>query len=240
MPPGETFPAVMARAIRAARMGPPVQVLQELVFHPADLPSAARRAARKRPDVAVIEAVGWPAAHGRHPIDLSRLPAGVRSAYDRIRHFRRAATVAVASRPDAASQISRVNRQLTSLASGPLRLLLRRLPRPSIAEYEVALEDAVRHLRGTGTTVVVQGPGAFNDACAIPGVVSNVTEIYRSVHTMAFQVAERTGALFVDRLTATPLSTDRFYLKGQIRPSPAGHLVWGELLAEELLRAGLV
>ena len=98
----------------------------------------------------------------------------------------------------------------------------------------------MRHLRGTGTTVVVQGPGAFNDApVRFPGS-SNVTEIYRLVHTMAFQVAERTGALFVDWLTATPLDTHRFYLKGQIRPSPAGHLVWGELLAEELLRAGLV
>jgi hypothetical protein len=237
----ETFPEVVRRAIELSDPGAGVRVITEPFSHPADLPGAVRRALARRPNIVVIEVIGWVAVSGRQAVDLSRLPRGVRSHYDRLRHFRRAVSRMRERWPLTADLISGIELNLQSLAAGPLRSLLPRLPRPTLLDYETALEDAARLVRASeGVEVVFQGPGAFNDAIDAAGVASNAHEIYRNVNAMTRRVARRHGGLFVERLAGAPLPQGRFYLPGSIRPSRVGHEAWGHLLTEHLRSADLV
>jgi hypothetical protein len=241
MPPDATFPEVVRRTIEKARPDVSVRVVIEPFNHPADLPAAARRALRHRPNVVIVEVIGWVAVSGRQAVDLTRLPRGVRSTYDRLRHFRRAVTRLRKRWPLSADVIAGVEINLQSLASGPLRFLFPRLPRPTLDAYESALEEAARILAAEeGVEAVFQGPGVFNDAIPAAGLASNAHEIYRGVNDMGRRIAERHGALFVDRLVGAPLPQGSFYLPGSIRPSRVGHEALGHLLAEQLQGASLV
>jgi hypothetical protein len=196
---------------------------------------------RRRPDIVVVEVIGWVAVSGQQAVDVSRLPRGVRSSYDRLRHFRLAASRLRERWPATMGLISGVEMHLQALAAGPLRSLLPRLPRPTIPDYETALEQAARLLRAAeGVEAVFQGPGAFNDSIDARSIAPNALEVYRSVNAMTRRVADRPGVLFVDRLVAAPLPLGKFYLSGSIRPSRAGHEAWGHMLAESLWRASLV
>jgi hypothetical protein len=84
---------------------------------------------------------------------------------------------------------------------------------------------------------VVQGPGAPNLDLPSRGLATNAVERYRSVEQLARRAAEQHGALYVDRWdTVSP----GFFLPGSIRPSAQAHTMWGHLLAEQLLAAGMV
>jgi hypothetical protein len=237
----ETFPEIVGRAIEAARSGAEVRVITEPFYHPADLSGAVRRVLRRRPDIVVVEVIGWVAVSGRQAVDLSRLPRGLRSPYDRLRHFRIAAWRLRERWPITMGLISGVETHLTALATGPLRSLLPRLPRPTMLDYETALDEAARVLRAAdGVEVVFQGPGVFNDSIDASSVAPNAEAVYRNVNAMTRRIANRHGALFVDRLGGAPLPKAKFFLPGSMRPSRIGQEAWGHMLAQHLRSEGLV
>ena len=237
--PTETFPDVTRRAVEAARPGLALRILTEPCYHPADLPRAARRAVHQRAAIAVIEAVGWFAVRGSQAVDLGHLPRGLRSTYDRVRHLRHVSAQVRRHWPLAGALVAAVETSLAALADGPMRSLVPRLPRPTLAEYEERLDAAARELRASGVEVVIEGPGLLSDQLDDPALPADAEGRHRAVNLMARGVAARHHAVFVDRVDATP-GTALFYLPGSIRPSRAGHLVWGRLLAERLLETALV
>lgn len=235
----DIFPQVARRAVQAARPDVAVEIVNATYYHPADLPATARRALAAQADVLVIEVIGWLAVRGGQSADLSRLPSGIRSTYDRARHFH-ALTARLQHRwPARATLIARVQTSAIALAIGPLRALVPRLPRPTMAEYEAQLDRTLADVRQAGSSrVVLQGPGVFGeDWCRM---TADAPELYRQVNAMARSVAARHGALFVDRFDDGLLKPGRLYQSGSIRPSTEGHRAWGLLLAEKLLHAGLV
>jgi hypothetical protein len=237
--PGESFPEVARAAVEAARPGIGLQILTEPCYHPADLPRAARRAARQHPAIAVVEAVGWFAVRGSQAVDLGQLPRGLRSTYDRVRYLRHVSAGVRRHWPVARTLVAAVETTVAALADGPMRSLLPRLPRPTLAEYEERLDAAVRGLRTDGIEVVIEGPARLSDQLPDRALPPDAAVRYGEVNRMARAVAARHQAVFVDRMDATP-GTPLFYLPGSVRPSRAGHQLWGRLLADSLLRSGLV
>jgi hypothetical protein len=238
VPPEATFPQVCRRALETRLPQRSVSVVTEEYQHPSELPRATDRVLRARPRVVVLEVVGWLAVKGgSEAVDLSQLPRGIRSAYDRARHFRRVTHMISTKIPEAAGMIRRVQNNAQALATGVLRPLLPRYPRPTLAEYESFVDSTVARIQRDGTPVVVQGPGAPNLALEARGIAADMPERYREVERMAQRVAQHRGALYVDRWSTI---TPRFYLSGSIRPHADGHTIWGNLLADELLSAGLV
>lgn len=213
-----------------------MDLLVEPYYHVAELDGAVRNVLRQRPRVVVIEVVGWLALAGSTSIDLSRLPRGIRSAADRVKFFRRAKQ-RTASKSGSSELIVNVPSSLVGTAVDLLRPLMPRLPRPTLAEYESCVTNVLAKLREEGIATVVQGPGAGNFAVESKGRPAHLAELYRSVGDMARRVAAAHGALFVDRWDTV---TGNFFIPGTTRPTAKGHSVWGHLLADHLLREGLV
>jgi hypothetical protein len=238
VPPDSAFPEVCRRVIQASRPDREVKVHLQPYWHPAELTRAVKKALRSSPSVVVIEVVGWLAVTGSRAVDLSKLPSGVGSAFERARYLRHVATTVGRSVPVGADLIYRAQTSVTALASGLLRPLLRRYPRPTVAEYEICVEAALDDLlAATGVSAVIQGPGAPNLTLERPGIAPDAMERYRAVREMARRVAERRQALFVDRWDTV---SGGFFIDDSVRPTAGGHSVWGQLLASELLHSGLV
>lgn len=233
MPASATFPQVARRVIEAARPELKVEVRIETVMHPTDLPAAVSRTMIDPPDIAVVEIIGWVAVRGRRSADLTRLPPRLQSAYARAAHLQQMASAVAAEW--GAGPIVTVKADAVALAASPLRRLVRRLPRPDLPEYEHLVRDSLARLGGT--TVVIQGPGDFNRDLAMRGVTDDALRIYREVDAMARRIAAEHCALFVDRFASVARG---FYQPGSIRPGVDGHALWGHMLADELLAAGLV
>lgn len=238
VPPARTFPQVCRRAIEAGRPGTRLKVLLEPYYHPSELPGAVQKALLSGPRAIVIEVIGWLSISGLRAVDLSRLPSRVRTVYERVRYFRHVSQTIVAKIPHASGLVHHVHTTGTEIADGILRTLVPRYPRPTLAEYEAFLDQAIAKVGGTpGTYVVVQGPGAPNlelDACDL---APDALERYKGVETMARRVAAARKALYIDRWDT---SSPGFFLPGSIRPHAQGHTVWGHLLAKELMVAGVV
>jgi hypothetical protein len=232
-----SFPEVCRGVLQAARPEHQVELIVRQYHHPAELPSAAAEALRSGPRVIVVEVVGWLAMVGSNGVDLSRLPRRVRSAYERVRFFRQASR-RVALQTQGADLIHIVREGALGVASSLLRPLLARLPRPTIVEYEACVGEALDLIAQQGVPAVVQGPGSGNFAVRGVRLPANAMQLYREVAAMARRVAAAHGARFVDRWD-TVAGCD-FYLSGSTRPSARGHSVWGHLLADHLLRDGLV
>jgi hypothetical protein len=155
-----------------------------------------------------------------------------------MRHFRHVSAHLLAKAPKSSALVQGVQRDGYGLAAGLLRPLLPRYQRPTIEQYEAFVSDALADLAARpGITAVVQGPGAPNLDLNRRGLPSDSVERYRAVRTMANRVATAHGALFVDRWDTV---AGGFFQPGSIRPTQQAHSVWGELLASELLSAGLV
>lgn len=232
VPPDAAFPEVCRADLQASRRERHVRVHLQPYYHPSELVEAVREALVQQPRVVVIEVVGWLAVVGTRAVDLSRLPSGVRSAYERVRHFRHVAHAVARRVPRGAELIA------TRIAASVLKPLLPRYPRPSVAEYESAVVHALELVRSTpGADAVIQGPGAPNLTLDGRGIAGDAVARYREVREMAQRVAAAHGVLFVDRWDTV---TGAFYTDNSVRPAAGAHSVWGHLLAEELLRAGLV
>lgn len=234
VPPDAAFPQVCRAAVQSRRPGLRVDITLEEYQHPAQLEAAVGAALAQRPRVVVIEVVGWLAVKGTDAVDLSRLPPGIRSAYQRVRHFR-----------SVAHSVRRLPRSVLhlqdtayALATSILGKSAPRHLRTSPDEYESSLWRAVGMVReAAGVDCVIQGPGAPNLALDSPRFPSNVLERYREVERLAQRVAEAHGVLYVDRWdTVAP----GFFGSGSIRPTAEGHSTWGHLLADRLIAAGLV
>ncbi len=237
VPADATFPQVCRRTLESCRPGARLDVLLEQYQHPAELPNAVANVLRARPRVVVIEVIGWLAIKGRGAVDLSRLPRGLRTVYDRMRHFRHVSH-AIASKLHVADAVARVQANGYEVARGVLNSVVHRYPRPSVAEYESFVDQATRMIReAEGVHAVIQGPGAPNLDLDSRGLAPDAVEKYRAVDEMARRVASERKALYVDRWDTV---SSEFFLEGSIRPRAAGHSVWGNLLARELLAAGLV
>ena len=238
VPPHATFPQVCRRAVESCRPGARVDVVLEPYQHPAELPEAVARALQARPRVVVIEVIGWMAVTGKTAVDLSRLPKRVRTAYQRMRHFREVTHAIGHGTGHIGTAVFRVQATGAQIASGLLRKIVHRYPRPSLEEYErflrLALEEIALH---PNIHAVIQGPGAPNLDLDARGIAPDAVERYRAVEAMARRVAEEAEALYVDRWDSVDSG---FFLDGSIRPTAGGHDVWGNLLARELLTAGLV
>lgn len=234
MPPDAAFPQVCRAAVQSRRPGLRVDITLEEYQHPAQLEAAVGAALAGRPRVVVIEVVGWLAVKGTDAVDLSRLPPGIRSVYQRVRHFR-----------SVAHSVRRLPRSLLVLqdtafgvATSILGKSAPRHLRTSPDEYEASLRRAVVTVKdAAGVDCVIQGPGAPNLALDSPKLPSDVLERYREVERLARRVADAHGVLYVDRWdTVAP----GFFGSGTIRPTVEGHSTWGHLLADRLIAAGLV
>ena len=238
VPADATFPQVCRRALETRLPHRRIRVVTEEYQHPSELPKATDRVVRAQPRVVVLEVIGWLAVKSNSAVDLSKLPRGVRSTYDRARHFRRLTSFLKTKVPETAGLVHRVETNAHALASGILRPLLPRYPRPTIAEYESFVDDAIAQLRRIeGMDVVVQGPGAPNLELEERGLATDMPERYREVERMAQRVAKKYDTLYVDRWSTL---TPRCFLPNTIRPRAHSHELWGNLLAHELLAAGLV
>ena len=237
VPADNAFPEVCRGVLQASRPEHRIEVIAETYNHPAELQGAVRAALQKRPRAVVIEVVGWLAVTGSSFVDLSRLPRGIRSAHERGRHLRRMSAV-VTRKTRGAGLIHAVKTNAFALVSSVVRPLLPRMPRATIADYESCVAGALELIATVeGTTAVVQGPGAGNFAMESKGLASDAVERYRAVEAMASRVAAAHGALFVDRWDSV---SSGFFIPGTTRPTMRGHSVWGRLLADQLLRAGIV
>lgn len=237
VPADHAFPQVCRDVIQASRPEQQVELVAETYHHPAQLPHVTTAILRHRPRIIVIEVVGWLAVSGSRVLDLSRLPGPVRSAYERRRHLRSVAHH-VSERTREASAIHVVKTGALALANGLLQPLLPRYPRPTVEGYEACVAAALQQIQADpAVTAVVQGPGAGNFAAGSKRLPADAVARYRDVQAMARRVAEQHQALFIDRWDTVG---GGFFINGTTRPTLQGHSAWGHLLADELLRAGLV
>jgi hypothetical protein len=234
IPGKSTFPQICREVIESRRPGARVQVVLQGYQHPSELPDATSAALRAAPRVVVIEVVGWLAIRGTESVDLSRLPRGVRSTYQRMRHFRQVSQAVAAAVSRAPHAVNTVN----ATAAKILGSILPRLTRAAMPEYEACLQQAITQVHALpDVCCVVQGPGAPNLTLNSCKLASDAIERYRAVEAMARRVASANDVLYVDRWDSV---TPRFFNPGSIRPTPEGHLMWGHLLADQLLNAGIV
>lgn len=238
VPPELTFPQVCRRAIEACRPGTRLAIVHEQYYHPAELPGAVGKALARRPRIVVVEVVGWLAIIGRGAVDLSRLPSGVRTAYDRLRHFRHVSQQIVSRIPRGPDLVYRINARGAEMAHRVLQPIIRRHARPTVTEYEGFVDRAIARIGELpGVDAVIQGPGAPNLDLDSPALAPDAVERYRAVEQMARRVAAARKALYMDRWDTVSAG---FFLPGSIRPGPEGHASWGHLLARGLMAAGLV
>jgi hypothetical protein len=237
VPPDAAFPNVCRDVVQSARPGTRVEVRLHPCFHPSELVDRVRAALRGNPRVVVVEVIGWLAVKGTTAVDLSRLPKRVRSTYERMRHFRHVAHAVTRNSPVAATAVQRVETAVSGAGYRLLRPLLPRHVRPTLQEYEQCLDAALKWIAASDVHAVVQGPAAPNTTLDSPELAPDTLARYREVDAMARRVAAAHGALFVDRWDTVGTG---FYGAGTVRPTREGHSNWGQLLAGELLRAGIV
>ncbi len=143
-----SFPQVTRRWLESSRPGFRCNVVLEQYHHPWDLRQAVDKVLRVRPHIVVIEAPGWLVVKGTEAVDLSRFPSRVRSAYDRIRHFRFVSgRVASAMPRTVVTAGTRVQTSSIRTLARILSPLLPRYPRPTIEEFGACLEDAILQVR---------------------------------------------------------------------------------------------
>lgn len=235
----QTFPNILQTRIRADHPGVAPLVNVESFYHPAELPGKVARVLKPPPDVLVIDVAGYFAARDVGAVDLSQLPRGIDTAYERLRHLRSVAKGLLRVYPAAAGLIRRVETTGVAWANGILRPLLRRYPTPTLPDYRQFLDEAVRIARRTErTTVVLQGPGMFNDGEMDRRYAPDTQEIYRQVNAMARHIAEANGLLFVDRMAVTDSLS--VCLPGSIRLSEHGHQVMADALFDTLTQGGVL
>jgi hypothetical protein len=238
VPPDSAFPRVCRDVLRAHRPEQDVEVALHPYYHPAELVATVRSALRQRPRVVVIEVVGWLAIAGTPAVDLSRLPRGVRSTYERLRHFRNVSRTVVRNVGAGPDLIYHAQTTAVALSASVLKSILPRYPRPTVAEYEACVVGALELVRDApGTHAVVQGPGAPNLAIDSRQLPVDAIERYRAVNAMARLAADTGGALYVDRWDTVSRG---FFTTNSVRPTANGHSVWGHLLASHLLSADFV
>lgn len=224
--------------LESARPDVNVTVVLEPYYHPFELERAVETVLRRPPRVVVIEVVGWLAVAGTSAVDLKQLPPTVTSVYDRIRHFRHVSQAVVKSIPHGPELVYRVQHAATSVSAKVLRPLLRRYPRPSVAEYSGALNNALAKLAAQeGIRIVVQGPGAPNPDLQMHGLPQDLVDRYQAVEKMARHAAGAHGAVYVDRWDTV---SSLFYKDGSVRPTAVAHRTWGQLLASHLLANEIV
>jgi hypothetical protein len=236
VPADSTFPEVCRSVVQASRPEHRVEILPQPYYHPTELSEVVRTLLRRRPRVVVLEVVGWLTVAGETPLDLSHLPRGIRSAWQRVRFMRRASRF-VTERTGGSGVIHKVGASALEAASGVLRPLLRAMPRASLAEYGTCVSQALTMIAAAGVMPVVQGPGAASFTVDAPHIPPDIMDRYRAVHEMALRLATHHRALFVERWDTV---AGGFYIPGSPRPTMRGHSVWGHLLADHLLRAGVV
>lgn len=242
VPRRATYPEIVRHHLERERPGLHVQVVAEPFYHPAELRGVlARLLPSVRPDLVVIDVAGWLVANGPTAVDLSRLPWGVRNAYDRVRHLRSVSHGLVSNWPLASGLVMRVQASGRALVDGPLRFLVRRYPRPSLEEYERLLDEAVTLVtRQPGCELVLQGPSTFNPAETDPACVPESAALYRAVNDLARRLAAARGVTFIDRMSLIDGANGDVFLPGSTRLSGRGHRLTGHAVAEILLRAGLI
>jgi hypothetical protein len=228
--------------IEAARPGLAVAVAAQEYYHPADLQrQVARSQSRGRSDIVVIDVGAFFVAEGPGAIDISAFPRRLQSAYDRLRHLRATSRHFVSVFPLGPRLVQLVETGAIALAQGLLRPLARRYPRPSLAEYEVLLDGAVRALRGPGgPAVLLQGPGGFNPAETSPTYAPDTQQVFEAINALAKRVAAAHGIPCVDRMDAVGRGGSPLHLPDSSRYSARGHQVMGRLLGESIVAAGLV
>lgn len=242
VPRSATYPEIVRHHLERERPGLRVRVVAEPFYHPAELQRVLERLLRSvQPDLVVIDVAGWLVANGPTAVDLSRLPWGVRSAYDRVRHLRSVSYGLAARWPGGRGLVMGVQASGRAVVDGPLRFLVKRYPRPSLEEYERLLEEAVALVtRQPGCELVLQGPSSFNPAETDPACVPESVVLYRAVNDLARRVAAMHGVTFVDRMSLINSADGDMFLPGSTRLSDRGHQLTGHAVAETLLRGGLI
>ena len=161
-----TYPFVAQRYVEAARPGVRISTTVFPYTYPyADLEFKADLALRDRPDVIVLEIPAGPVARRRvGPVDLRRFPGGVRTGWQRIQYVREL-RLSLRLPPVADRLVQIVDVGLRGVLTGPLRRLVRRLPMPTLTEYQSLVEAAITRLQAkTSATLVLIGPGGFTEA----------------------------------------------------------------------------
>jgi hypothetical protein len=238
VPPDAAFPCVCRQAIQERRPAVRVELFVKEYYHPSELPDAVEDALRRSPRVIVVEVVGWLTVRGREAVDLSTLPPGVRSAYQRVRHLRQMSRQMLSGVPKGPDLVYAVHKRSAAWARQVLGSLVTRYPRSSVDDYEHFVTEALEVIKNhPNVHGVIQGPGAPNLDVGARSLPPDMLDRYRDVASMARRVAQSQDALYVDRWdTVSP----GFFSPGTVRPSAQGHSAWGQILAAELLSAGLV
>ena len=236
----ETFPEILRRRLLADWPGLTPVVSADSYYHPSELPSRiAGVAERRAADVVIVDVAGYFAARDMGAVDLSRLPRAIRHAYERVRHLRAVAKGLLQTYPATAGLVRRIETTGVALADGALRPLLQRYPAPTLREYEALLTDGIRAARrNRKLTIVLQGPGMFNDDEVDRRYAPDTQQIYRAVNAMTRRLADAHRLLFVDRMAVT--DSRSVCLPGTIRLCAHGHRVMGDALLASLKQAGVL
>ena len=244
VPREQAYPSVVMSRVSAERPDVSIEAIPKGFYHPCDLPLQIERImSGSPPDIIVIDAAANAvAAFGPEPVDVAALPAGLGSVAEGVRHGRAVAksfTERYRLLGPLVDTVEQAGRRLVDL---PFIPFVRRRQRPTLLEYEQALEDAISRARANGsrTALVLQGPSVFNPDESHAAFQPDTVALYRLVNDMVRRVAESHEVSFVDRLDVAGASNPNLFLDGCIRLSPIGHHLFGHALAEHLLRTGLV
>ena len=236
----DTFPEVVRRRIRTERPASRIPLSAGEFYHPAELPRAIRRTVG-RADILVIDVAAFFVANAAQAVDVSAFPRGVQTVYDRARHLRAAANRMLDAYPRGQQWVQLIETSAIALTTGILRPLIRRYPRPTIAEYERILVDSVVGVRARDKGVVLQGPAGFNAEGTFPTYTSDAIQLFADVNELAHRVGARCEVPVVDRMAIVGVRGNaHFFCPGSIRYSRTGHQITGEALAEVLLQGGLL
>ena len=238
-----TYPFIAQRYLEAARPG--VAVTTRVIYYSYpyfDLEPKFEFAVRSRPDVIVIEIPASPVAfRAGTPIDLHRFPSAIRTAHQRFRYLRDLR--AYLRLPPGMSQLVHlVDISFRAAVDGPLGRLVRRLPTPTVPEYESMVETTLARLAAkTTATIVLAGPAGFTDSGPGNGYMDGAAKAYDSVNDMVKRIASRHAMAFVDRVTVAASGGRSFFRPGSsIFYSAGGHRTMGRFVGETLLRDGVL
>jgi hypothetical protein len=238
-----TYPFIAQRYVEAAR--PDVQVTTRVIYYSypyLDLEQKFEFAVRGHPDIIVIEIPASPVAwRAGTPLDLSRFPSAIRTAHQRFRYLRDLrGHLQVPQGVDRLVHIVDVN--FRAALNGPLRRLVRRLPTPTLPEYESLVETTLARLAArTTATIVLAGPAGFTETGPGDGYVDGAVKAYASVNDMVRRIASRRGMAFVDRVAVAVEEGTSFFRPGSsIYYSASGHRTMGRFVGHTLLSHGLL
>ena len=242
VPRHQTYPEIVKRRIEAARPGIRVVVAPRGFYHPAELHEVLLRTVRSvQPHAVIVDAAANTLVNECEAVDVAMLPKPIGALVQQARHVREVSKGVIQTHLLVRPLLHVVETVGRTLVDGPLHRVVHRHGRPTLTEYERALEDAIVFLKESrGPALVLQGPSAFNPDESDKLYASNAPDVYRLANAVVRRLAATHGVLLVDRMAVVDGCRRSVFLDGHLRLSSLGHEMLGHTLAEALLRSGLI